>query len=76
MDILDFAKQLRFDEEAVFDLKIPHQQKPKDAFAQLPDMPGNPFFERIDWESGHVYRGETTLLVLAEDHHRTDGRRR
>ena len=41
-------------------LEIPQQQKPKGAFAQLPDLPpDNPFFKRVDRdEGGHVYEAK------------------
>ena len=40
-------------------LEIRQQQKPKNAFAQLPDLPDNPFFKRVDRdEGGHVYEAK------------------
>ena len=40
-------------------LEIPQQQKPKGAFAQLPELPNNPFFKRVDRnEGGHVYEAK------------------
>ena len=55
----NMGHHIRFDDRLEFDLKIPRQQKPKGAFAQLPEMPGNPFFERIDMEQGgHVYQAK------------------
>ncbi len=60
MDILNFVDRLRFDEQLNFKMEIPQQWKPNGAFAQLPEMPGNPFFERINMveQGGHVYRAK------------------
>ena len=55
----NMGHHIRFDEQLVFERKIPEQRKPKGEFAQLPEMPGNPFFERIDMdEGGHVYQAK------------------
>ena len=55
----NMGHHIRFDEPFVLERKIPRQLKPKGAFAQLPEMPGNPFFERIAMEQGgHVYQAK------------------
>ena len=40
-------------------LEIQQQEKQKKAFAQLPDLPENPFFKRVEHEEvGHVYEAK------------------
>ena len=59
MGTSNMGHHIRFDELLVLERKIPEQRKPKGAFAQLPEMPDNPFFERKDMdEGGHVYQAK------------------